>query len=188
VPTGEQPGPAEASNVGEPDTPSASEATGAEERPAEPPVAPEQRARPAAAPRRRRRRGLLLALLVLAVAGALGLATGVLLVRRGRALGSDSSTAEAVVRPTFVISTAASPVVPGASPSAVNGGPPPRGSGPTPGASTTSYTVEPGDTLRSIAQKVYGDANQWPRLYEANRDAIGANPDNLQAGMQLNVP
>lgn len=131
---------------------------------------------------------LLAILALLVVAGGLGLATGMLLVRRGRSLGSDSSTAEVVVRPTFVISAPASPVVAGASPSAVDvaqSGPVPA---PTPAASTTSYTVQPGDTLRLIAQKVYGDANQWPRLYEANREVIGANPDNLQAGMQLTVP
>jgi nucleoid-associated protein YgaU len=130
---------------------------------------------------------LLLAVLLLAVAGALGLATGVLVVRRGRSLGPAASTVAVAVRPTFVIGTPASPVVPGASPTAVSVAQPQAPGGP-PVANTRSYTVEPGDTLRSIAEKVYGDADQWPRLYDANRDVIGANPDNLRAGMQLAIP
>jgi nucleoid-associated protein YgaU len=42
--------------------------------------------------------------------------------------------------------------------------------------------------MRSIAQKVYGDANSWPRLYDANRDVIGPDPDTLQPGTLLRIP
>jgi nucleoid-associated protein YgaU len=50
------------------------------------------------------------------------------------------------------------------------------------------YTVEPGDTLRSIAAQVYGDPDRWPRIYDANRDSIGPNPDALRAGLRLRIP
>jgi nucleoid-associated protein YgaU len=48
--------------------------------------------------------------------------------------------------------------------------------------------VQPGDTLRSIAHEVYDDANSWLRLYDANRDVIGPDPDTLQPGTLLRVP
>ena len=34
------------------------------------------------------------------------------------------------------------------------------------------YTVRPGDTLSTIARKVYHDPAAWPVLYFANRDKI----------------
>jgi nucleoid-associated protein YgaU len=113
--------------------------------------------------------------LVIVGAALLGLAVGVALVLRGRSLGA-SPASDTVSRPTFVIGAAVSPI-PSQSPS--------------PAARTatlTEYVVQPGDTLRSIAQTVYGDADQWPRIYAANRDAIGADPDTLQAGMRLRIP
>jgi len=55
-------------------------------------------------------------------------------------------------------------------------------------AASTQYVVQPGDTLRSIALEQYGDAEQWQRIYDANRSAIGPNPDALVAGMTLEIP
>ena len=49
------------------------------------------------------------------------------------------------------------------------------------------YTVRPGDTLRLIAVRVYGDESRWVRIYEANRDLL-ASPDDLVAGMELEIP
>ena len=43
------------------------------------------------------------------------------------------------------------------------------------------YTVVAGDSLSKIAKRVYGDANQWRRIFEANRDQI-ENPDLIQPG------
>ena len=54
--------------------------------------------------------------------------------------------------------------------------------------SVQTYTVQPGDTLFQIAEKVYGDGNQWHLIYEANRNVIGGNPDQIQAGMVLVIP
>ena len=48
--------------------------------------------------------------------------------------------------------------------------------------------VAAGDTLPSISQKVYGDANQWRRIYDANKDAIGNNPNLIKVGVKLTIP
>jgi nucleoid-associated protein YgaU len=50
------------------------------------------------------------------------------------------------------------------------------------------YIVRPGDTLSSIAQRVYRDASKWTVIYEANRKEIGENFDRLEVGMRLTIP
>jgi nucleoid-associated protein YgaU len=55
-------------------------------------------------------------------------------------------------------------------------------------AGGTTYTVDTGDTLATIAEKVYGDPTLWRPIYEANREAIGDNPDNIKIGTQLRIP
>ena len=57
-----------------------------------------------------------------------------------------------------------------------------------PSGSEETYTVEVGDTLGTIAQKFYGDQTQWRRIYEANRSAIGDNPDAIAVGTQIRIP
>ena len=52
---------------------------------------------------------------------------------------------------------------------------------------TRSYTVQPGDTLSSIAQRFYGHPADWPWLYQANR-AVVQNPDVIYPGEVLTVP
>jgi len=49
------------------------------------------------------------------------------------------------------------------------------------------YTVVAGDSLSKIAKRVYGDANQWRRIFEANRDQI-ENPDLIRVGQKLKIP
>jgi nucleoid-associated protein YgaU len=49
------------------------------------------------------------------------------------------------------------------------------------------YTVVAGDSLSKIAKKYYGDASQWKRIFEANRDQI-ENPDLIQPGWKLAIP
>ena len=49
------------------------------------------------------------------------------------------------------------------------------------------YVVRAGDTLRSIAAEVYGDAERWEAIYRANREAIG-DPDALKVGSTLVIP
>jgi LysM repeat protein len=49
------------------------------------------------------------------------------------------------------------------------------------------YTVRPGDTLSSIAQRFYGNPADWRLLYQANRSEI-PNPNVIYPGQVLNVP
>jgi nucleoid-associated protein YgaU len=49
------------------------------------------------------------------------------------------------------------------------------------------YTVLAGDTLSKIAQAQYGNANLWPRLFEANRHEI-SDPNLIFPGQVLRVP
>jgi nucleoid-associated protein YgaU len=48
--------------------------------------------------------------------------------------------------------------------------------------------VADGDTLATISARFYGDETQWRRIYDANRQAIGDNPDNLRVGTTLRIP
>ncbi len=50
-----------------------------------------------------------------------------------------------------------------------------------------SYSVQPGDTLWSIAQRQYGDGSMSQAIFEANRDKL-ASPDLLQPGVELTIP
>jgi ABC-type amino acid transport substrate-binding protein len=58
------------------------------------------------------------------------------------------------------------------------------------GAGGTTHVVQPGDTLSRIARKYYGTAwaTSWQRIYEANREVIGADPGRLEVGMTLEIP
>jgi nucleoid-associated protein YgaU len=56
------------------------------------------------------------------------------------------------------------------------------------GAGGDTYEVASGDTLLTIATDHYGDSAQWRRIYDANKDVIGADPDKLKIGMKLKIP
>jgi nucleoid-associated protein YgaU len=61
---------------------------------------------------------------------------------------------------------------------------------PSPTATTgqsQTYVVVAGDSLSKIAKRYYGDANQWHRIHEANRDQI-KNPDLIHPGQKLMIP
>lgn len=57
-----------------------------------------------------------------------------------------------------------------------------------PKAGTREYTVRPGDTLITIARAVYGDDASWKKIYDANKKAIGNDPDHVTVGMKLTIP
>jgi len=60
---------------------------------------------------------------------------------------------------------------------------------PVPGtAQRTYHTVRSGDTLSTIAQKHYHSGSQWRAIYDANRSAIGWDPNRLKVGMRLVIP
>lgn len=64
--------------------------------------------------------------------------------------------------------------------------PPPPIAPPSPGVKT--YTAPPGDNLAKIAQKVYGDAGLWPKIYAANKAVIGPNSNLIKMGQKLIIP
>ena len=49
------------------------------------------------------------------------------------------------------------------------------------------YTVVAGDTLPKIAEREYGDAQLWRRIYEANRGII-KDPEIIYPGQSLTIP
>jgi 5'-nucleotidase len=51
----------------------------------------------------------------------------------------------------------------------------------------TTHKVKKGDTLSSIAKEVYGDANLWKKIADANKDKI-PNPNKLKIGTVLTIP
>jgi LysM domain-containing protein len=52
---------------------------------------------------------------------------------------------------------------------------------------TRTYTVQPGDNLSKISKQFYGDANNYMKIFEANKDKL-ADPDKIKAGMELLIP
>ena len=54
-------------------------------------------------------------------------------------------------------------------------------------SSSQTYVVETGDTLTSIAVKMYGDPNLWTRIYDANATRL-TNPNQIRPGQELVIP
>lgn len=50
-----------------------------------------------------------------------------------------------------------------------------------------TVVVKSGDSLSSLAKKLYGDVGAWPRIWTANQHRIG-NPDLIDVGMVLELP
>lgn len=67
--------------------------------------------------------------------------------------------------------------------------PTPMSPGVTPasGSSARTYTVKKGDTLSKISKEYYGDANQYMKIFEANRDQL-KDPDKIYPGQELRIP
>ena len=57
----------------------------------------------------------------------------------------------------------------------------------TPYRLADSVIVQKGDTLSTISERVYGNAFQYLKLYEANKDIL-KSPNLLRVGMKLRVP
>jgi LysM repeat protein len=49
------------------------------------------------------------------------------------------------------------------------------------------YKVGKGESLWTIAKKVYGDPTKWTVIYENNRDIL-SDPEKLRPGMVLKIP
>jgi nucleoid-associated protein YgaU len=52
---------------------------------------------------------------------------------------------------------------------------------------TQTYVVQAGDTLSKIAQKYYGDATLYTKIFEANRDVL-KDPNRISPGQKLRIP
>ena len=57
------------------------------------------------------------------------------------------------------------------------------------GSSTATkvYVVKSGDSLSKIAKNEYGNANDWKRIFEANKDIL-KDPDKIFPGQKLKIP
>lgn len=55
------------------------------------------------------------------------------------------------------------------------------------GGAVQYYTIVSGDTLSAIAKNFYGDANKYPRIFEANREVI-KHPDKIFIGQKIRIP
>jgi nucleoid-associated protein YgaU len=71
------------------------------------------------------------------------------------------------------------------------------GTGTTPGTATAAakapaaqgktYTVQSGDTLSKIAKQHLGNANDYNKIFELNRDQL-SDPDKIKPGQILKLP
>lgn len=50
-----------------------------------------------------------------------------------------------------------------------------------------THEVATGETLTHIAQRYYGDASKYNRIFEANRDQLN-DPDKIKVGQKLKIP
>lgn len=57
----------------------------------------------------------------------------------------------------------------------------------TKSSSVKTYTVKKGDSLWSIAKRFYGNGNQYPKIYNANKDKI-KNPNLIYVGQVFKIP
>ena len=58
------------------------------------------------------------------------------------------------------------------------------------GSSSTAakiYEVVSGDSLSKIAKREYGNASDWNRIYDANRDIL-SDPNKIYPGQKLKIP
>ena len=54
-------------------------------------------------------------------------------------------------------------------------------------AGMRTHVVAAGESLSKIAEQEYGDAKQWRRIYDANRDTV-KDPDLIYPGQTLKLP
>ena len=54
-------------------------------------------------------------------------------------------------------------------------------------AKVRMYTVKPGDTLSEISKEFYGSANDYMKIFDANRDQL-SDPNKVNVGQELKIP
>ena len=52
---------------------------------------------------------------------------------------------------------------------------------------TQTHVVQAGESLSKIAQKYYGDAALYDKIFQANRDVL-KDPNKIQVGQKLRIP
>ena len=60
-------------------------------------------------------------------------------------------------------------------------------SAPEPEVKVEYYVIESGDTLSKIAKQYYGNAMDYPKIFEANREVI-KDPDLIYPGQKIRIP
>ena len=50
------------------------------------------------------------------------------------------------------------------------------------------YTIKEGKSLADISARVYGSSSQWPLIFYANQDRMGANASMLVPGLSIRIP
>jgi nucleoid-associated protein YgaU len=58
---------------------------------------------------------------------------------------------------------------------------------PTPGQRVEYYVIQKGDTLSKIAKQYLGNAMDYPKIFEANREVI-KDPDLIYPGQKIRIP
>lgn len=97
---------------------------------------------------------------------------------------SQDSAPTVAVNPT--VTTASVAAVPRATPPAAATAVP-TAAAPAAAATERVHTVKSGDTLTSIAKQYYGDASNWQKILDANKDIL-KSPNSLQVGQKLKIP
>ena len=54
-------------------------------------------------------------------------------------------------------------------------------------AAPRTYVIQSGDSLSKIAKEFYGNANAWPKIFEANKDKI-TDPNLIYPGQEIIIP
>jgi nucleoid-associated protein YgaU len=57
----------------------------------------------------------------------------------------------------------------------------------TTGRAERTYTVQSGDTLSKISKQFYGNANEYTKIFESNRDVL-KDPNKISPGQTLKIP
>lgn len=58
---------------------------------------------------------------------------------------------------------------------------------PAPSTTTRDYTIKSGDSLSKIAKEFYGNAGDWRKIFEANKDKI-KDPNMIFPGQKIIIP
>ena len=56
-----------------------------------------------------------------------------------------------------------------------------------PASAGRTYAVQSGDTLSKISKQFYGNANEYMKIFEANRDVL-SDPNKISPGQTLKIP